>query len=172
MKISVDLTELGLEYDHDGDVVGQRTFRGAVETRAARILLEELSSAERYEMGKRVRELRDEEIRAAIRVHIADAMAEPIVRSTPWGEAKGEPISIRELIREELEKFLSAKASTRDSYNRNDGPSSLGQMIAEQTRDVMTKELMESVKAAKAEIKDAVHGKALAAAVAVLSEVR
>jgi hypothetical protein len=173
VKINVDLQdELAslVAYDVDGEPVqGQPSLADAVLREAASQLLATLTRVDRDGLAERIRAIRDQVIRENIAEQVGLALAAPITRTSPWGEAKGEPVTVRELIRLELEAFLNSKA-TRDRFDSSSTPAkSLAELISQECRSVMSMELTKDVAAAKAEVGTAIRTRALTAAVAAIS---
>jgi len=167
MKLELDLNELlGFEYDEEtGEPIGQKNFRNEVVSMAAGALIGEYRNDLKAEVREKVGEVVLEEIRETVRT----VMAEPIQQRTPWGERKGEPATILEMVRMSLESFLSGTTSSgRDIYGTQQ-PKNLRELIDQSTREVLTTELRTAVAEAKKQINNAVTVKALEAAVEALS---
>lgn len=170
MKVEIDLSDLGFVYDEDGDPVGKATLQDAVIQEAARQVVADIDREARQEIGRVTREVVSAQVNALVVEHVQQVMSQPIQRTTGWGEKQGEPVSILELIRVELEKFLTLKPGRRDSYNSN--PQCLADVISDATRDAMNRELREEVAKAKKNVHNAVTEAALSAAVAALAGTR
>src|SRR3982751_1277384 len=166
MKLELDLNELlGFEYDSEtGEAIGHKDFRNEVVSMAAGALIGEYRNDLKGEVREKVGEIVLDEIRGIVR----EVMAGPIQQCTPWGEKKGEPASILEMVRTSLETFLSGTTAGRDTYG-NTKPANLRQLIDESTREVLTTELRTAVAEAKKQINNAVTKKALEAAVKALT---
>jgi len=165
MKLELDLNQLlGIEYDEEGEAVGQRDLRGEVVQQAAAALIKEV----RDEAKKETREKVGEAVLDEIRGIVSEVMAQPIQQRTPWGEKKGEPLSILEMVRIELEAFLSGTTESRDRYG-NQKPANLRQLIEQATREVISKDMREAVNEAKAGVTKEVTQRALKAAVETLT---
>jgi len=165
MKIELDLDRmLGFEYDEEGELIGQKDFRAEVVASAAAQLVGEYRNDLKAEVREKVGDVVLDEIRGIVR----EAMAGEIQQRTPWGEKKGNPQTILEMVRTSLEAFLSGTTSGNDRYG-NSKPQNLRQLIDEATREVLTTELRTAVAEAKKQINNAVTVKALDAAVQALS---
>lgn len=164
LNVTVDLAALGMHYDEDGDPVGRQSFEDAVIEAAAVKLLADTKEA-RQALKERVQRIRDEELRAAIAGEVRAAMDLPIQRTSHWGETKGEAVTIRELIRLELEAFLTAKPRG-NSYRSSDDktPRNLDEMVAEATQKAMREQFTPAIREAQKKITDRVTELALAAA--------
>lgn len=170
LTVTVDLAALGMTYDEDGDPVGRATFQDAVIEAAAAKLLGDGKESERA-LKERVERIRDEELRAAIGAEVRSAMDLPIQRTSQWGETKGDPVTIRELIRLELEKFLSASPRGNDYRSSSDKtPRNLEEMIREVTTVTMRGEFADAVRDAKAKVAAQVTELALAAAQKLIAQ--
>lgn len=168
MKIELDLNQmLGFEFDEEtGEPIGQKDFRTEVAHQAASALIMEA----RTEVMNQVRTKIGDVVTAEIRDVVREAMAGPIQQRTPWGESKGTPQTILEMVRTHLEAFLSGTTTGSDRYG-NRKPENLRQLIEEVAREVMTKELREGVAEAKKQINDEIRKRALKGAVDALATV-
>lgn len=165
-KIELDLDQmLGFEYDAEGEAIGRKDFRREVVQAAAAQLIGEYRNDIKAEVRAEIGDVVTGEIREIVR----KAMEGPIQQRTPWGESKGEPQTILEMVRTHLAAFLSGTTAESDRYG-NRKPANLRQLIEEVTREVLSKELREDVAAAKKEINNAIRGRAVAAAVDALSK--
>jgi len=159
MKIELDLnTILGFEYDEDGEPVGRRELRGELVAMMARTLLSDV----RNQAVEEVRAAVSEQVRSEVSKVIQNAMAQPIQQTTPWGERKGESTTVLELIRLQIEAFLSNSGRGRDSYNRE--PGNLKDLIADATNAVLSKELKSDIDAVRRQINTQIQEHALKAA--------
>lgn len=165
MKIELDLDQmLGFEYDSEGEPIGQKDFRREVVQAAATQLVVEIRKDAVTEARAKVGEIVEDEIRDIVR----KAMEGPIQQRTPWGESKGTPQTILEMVRTNLEAFLSGTGGGHDPYG-NRKPANLRQLIEEVTREVLSKELRQDIAEAKKEINKAIQQRAVKAAVEALS---
>ncbi|ALY10837.1 hypothetical protein WILDE_53 [Arthrobacter phage Wilde] len=170
MKIEIDLAQLGFEgYDEDGEYIGGgASIKDLVVEAAAAKLVKHSDGQMQREVRERIDKLFTTEIEAKVKEKVAEAFDAPIQRTTPWGETKGEPTSVLEIIRESLEKFLKANRSrNRSSY---DPAGNLEEVVDDATRDLMNKEFRAAIEEAKKGVVVTVNKKALEAAVAVLSK--
>lgn len=167
MKIELDLDQmLGFEYDDGGEAVGQKDFRREVVAVAAAQLLAELREDAKNEIRVQVAEVVGDEVRAIV----TKAMEGPIQQRTPWGETKGTPQTILEMVRTHLEDFLSGTTAGSDRYG-NRKPANLRQLIEEVAREVMSTELRQGIAEAKKQINDEIRNRALKGAVDALATV-
>lgn len=165
-KIEIDLADLGLTYDEDGNQDGARSLPDLVIDGAVALLFRD--SNLRDEVRKQVAEQVSTTVKDKVAVLVSEAFDAPIQRTTSWGEAKGEPTTVREIIRLEIERFMTAKSDGR--RNSYDAPRNLSDLMADTTTQILTKDLKVTVDAAKANVHNTVTQKALAAAVAELSK--
>jgi len=167
-KIEIDLRDLGLPAgrDSDGEPYGSATLQDLIIEAAANKLV-----GNDYEMKKELRakvsRQFDDAIQGKVEALVAEVFDAPIQRTTSWGEAQGDPVTVKELIREYIEKFLKGKAG-RDGYNRD--PQNLGDMISDAVRTAMTTDLKKTVDEAKKQVHQKVTEAALKAAVEVLNK--
>jgi Asp-tRNA(Asn)/Glu-tRNA(Gln) amidotransferase B subunit len=154
VNLSLDLASLFVEAGElDGDPKNLRdAMRTAVVEAAAAKLVAGFDHEELYEMRQDVTRLRAEAVRAAIADQVEAAMAQPIQRTTKWGDKLGEVTNVRELIREELEAFLSGTTTTRKIDSSDKSPHNLRELINLVARDTMHGEMGKQVRAARAEV--------------------
>lgn len=165
MKLELDLNQLlGMEYDEEGEAVGQRDLRGEVVQMAANVLIKEM----RVDAAKEIREKISTVVMDEIRGIVREVMAKPIQKRTAWGEKDGQPMSILEMVRTNLEAFLSGTTEGRDRYG-NEKPANLRQLVEQATREVISKDMREAVNEAKAGVTKEVTQRALKAAVETLT---
>lgn len=108
-------------------------------------------------LRRRIREIRDEEIRAQVTPMIAEAVAKPIQRTGAYGDPIGEPISMREVVVDEARKILQGTPKGR--YDRDAQP--LGrQLIHEMVNRELKTELADAIKAERQKVVDAVRAQA------------
>jgi hypothetical protein len=162
VKIEIDLANLGFHYDEDGDRVGNKSLEDAIVQAAANKLL----SGMEYPLRSQI----DDYLKSVAKEHIAGivngVLSEPIQRREQWGDKKGEPVTIREIVRVQLQAFMSAP-TPRDRYG-NSGPANLTELVDQIVRGLLQKELAEDVRAIKKEVSDQLRTKALRAAVEAL----
>ncbi|MEV6897491.1 hypothetical protein [Amycolatopsis sp. NPDC051372] len=166
MKLELDLNQLlGMEYDEDGEPVGRRQLRDEVVAIAAATLVKEV----RDDAKRSVRENVESTVRDEIGAIVRKALSKPIQQMSSWGERKGEPTTVLELVRTQLEAFLSNTTESRDRYG-NEKPANLRQLVEQATREVISKDMREAVNEAKAGVTNEVTQRALKAAVETLTQ--
>lgn len=154
VNVTLDLASLFVESQElDGDPKALRdTMRAAVVQAAAAKLVAGFDHEELHEMRQEVTRLRSDAVRAAIADQVIAAMDQPIQQTTKWGDKIGEVTNVRELVRLELEAFLSGTSTNRkiDSYDKT--PGNLRELINLVARDTMHGELGKQVRAARAKV--------------------
>lgn len=107
-------------------------------------------------LRKRFLQIRDEEMRTAVKPIVAEALAGPIQKTNRYGEPTGATTTMRELIIAEVSKALHEKA---DRFSSS-GPTFLHKAVAETVRAMLDAELKAVFDAEKAKIVAAVKDKA------------
>lgn len=172
LTVTVDLAALGMRYDEDGEPASRQSFEDAVIEAAAEKLLADTKEA-RHALKERVQRIRDEELRSAIAAEVRAAMDLPIQKTSQWGEAKGDPVTIRELIRLELAQFLSASPRGNDYRSSSDKtPRNLEEMIREVANQALRQEFETEVRDARKAIMEKVTELALAATQKLIAKPR
>ncbi|MGY4901121.1 hypothetical protein [Streptomyces sp. 900116325] len=152
MNITVQVDEITLStviadtvaFDEDGDAypTGQQTVAHLV---AAQIV-ERLVKEDRYPgLRDRVMEIRKEEIRAAVRPSIDEALARPIYKTNSYGERTGQETTLAELIAAEARKQLTEPA---DRYRSEKG-SILQETVRAEVHKAFQAEIAETVQKAR-----------------------
>jgi hypothetical protein len=67
----------------------------------------------------RIREIRDEEIRTAVKVQVEEALAQPYQPSNRYGEKKGQTRTLREDINDQVQKVLKGEDGRAGGYERD-----------------------------------------------------
>ncbi|MFJ7417934.1 hypothetical protein ACIQXD_04895 [Streptomyces uncialis] len=157
MNITIQVDEITLStivgdvigIDEDGDTIveGQRTVADLV----AQQVMERVVRDDQYpNLRQRVTDIRDEEIREAVRPTIEAAITRPIHKTNGYGERTGEQTTLSELIAGEARKML---AEPVERYNPAKG-TQLQQMIRDEVKRTFQQEIADTVAAAR----DAVMG--------------
>jgi hypothetical protein len=167
-KIEIDLRDLGLPTytDVDGEPGGSRTLEDLIVDAAAQLLVG--SVTDRADLRARVVEQYNSRIKEKVEDMITDAFSQPIQRTTRWGETQGEPTTIKEIIRQEIEKYLDSAKASRPGYSTDNV--SLTKLVENEVKQVLTTDMKKVIAEAKANVHNTVTQKALAAAVAELSK--
>lgn len=154
VNVAVNLDSLFVEpADYDGDPVDIRTaMRQAVLEAAATKLVDSFGPEDLQDMRTEVRDLRNQLVRERLAAEVDAAFSAPVQRTSRWAEPQGEPVTVRELIRLELEAFLNGTKTNRrhDSYDKT--PNNLAELIGQVANDTMTGALAASVREAKAKV--------------------
>lgn len=154
VSLSLDLSSLFVETgDLAADPVSVRdAMRKAVVEAAAQKLVSGFDHDELYKMRQQVQQTRSVLIQGRLRDEVDKAFDQPIQRMTEWGEKRGEVTSVRELIRMELEAFLSGTHThrKRDTYDKT--PNNLAELIGSIANETMRGALAGSIRDAKAKV--------------------
>jgi hypothetical protein len=94
------------------------------------------------------------EITDQVSVMVTEVLAEPFQTTDRWGDLKGKPVTIRERIAEEIAAQL--KPAKSDPYNRSTSSTVVTDVIKEEVRDALNKELKATVQAARERVVGAV----------------
>lgn len=167
MKIEIDLANLGFHYDLDGDPIGNRTIEEAIVQTAAGAIVHNLTDKIERQLTADIRDKVASTIDAVLVARITEVIEQPIQQTSPWGERQGEPVTIREMIRTRLEKWLTAAPGHRDGFSR-DTKGTLTEIIDSEVRTIMSKDMQAAITEAKAQITTDIRTKAIQAAVAAL----
>ena len=167
-KIEIDLADLGFnDFDDEGNPVGATTVQDLIISAAVDKLLagqRDLRNEVREKVGAAI----TKEIDDSVKVLVQEAFDAPIQRTTTWGEKQGEPTSVRELIREAIERYVTAPKSD-DRYSSTK-TKNLQELIDSATKDLLDRDFLAYLKQVKADVSVTVHKKALAAAVEFLQK--
>jgi len=151
VNIALDIDALFVESPQlDGDPVDVRTLmRTAVVDAAASKLIAGFNYEELHELRQEVHRVRNELVRERLVQEINAAFELPIQRTTQWGEKRGEVVTVRELIRIELEAFLSGTKTNRrhDSYDQT--PNNLAELIGQVANETMRGPFADTVREAR-----------------------
>lgn len=167
MKIEIDLAQLGLTgYDEDGNPVGPgATLQDLIIEAAVDRLIPSVRDT-RAALKERVDKKFTEQVEGRVEELVAEAIDAPIQRMTSWGDAKGKPTTVRELIRESLEDWLNKPGST-DRYGN--GAKNLQDMINVATKNLLEKDFTAYLKEIKEKVRVDVHKAALDQAIKFLT---
>lgn len=145
-KIEIDLSELGMS--GEGDFANE--LRAAVIQGAVRQLVNQMDKEAMHAIKVTVQSVVERQVAAKVR----EALEKPIQKTTRWGEAQGEPTSILEIVREELEQFMSAKSYRETSYSSSKPPENLAEMVGDVVRIALRSELAPAIKEAREAVQD------------------
>lgn len=167
-KIEIDLKDLGIpQYDEDGEQGRAKNLQELIVEAAADRLMD-TDHMIRSDLREKVMARYNQRINEKVEALITEAFEAPIQRTTSWGETKGEVTTVREIIRETIEKYLNSKEMSRDGYSRQ--PKSLTELIVNETQMVLSKDMKATIDEAKKLVHTKVTTAALAAAVEQLAK--
>lgn len=170
-KIEIDLRDLGLPtgQDSEGEPTGGATLQDLIIEAAADRLLGGVDYTIKSDLLEKFRTEYNRKIEERVAELVAEAFEAPIQRTTRWGETQGEVTTVKEIIRETIEKFMNAKPGSGQRYS-NDPFRNLQEVIDYSVQNIMSGELKKTVEAAKGAIHEKVTDAALKAAVQALSK--
>lgn len=154
---NVDLTSVvGQHREHDGEggyYEAPMTLAHAV----AKQIAEDLKRDASYpSLRERVRQIREDEIRAQLRPIIEAALEAPVQKTNSYGAPTGDLVSLTELVIKEVQAYLKRPT---DSYDRNRG-TVVQKFIREAVDSAIKKELADAIADEKAKVVAAVRAKA------------
>ena len=114
-----------------------------------------------YELRQTVTEIKREVIREAVRPMVEQAIAEPIQKTSVYGDPVGGLVTLREVIVDEARKVINAKDP--NDY-RGDKGTFLVRVVREEVSSALRAEIADAVKEAKARVADEI-GRQVAQAV-------
>lgn len=148
-KIEIELDELfpTPEYDEELDEVRPIGLRDLVIQAAADKLVKQYNR----EAQTMIDHVINQTVLAEVRKVVQAAMAQPIQRTTRWGEPIGDQTTILEIVREKLDDFVKAPAGRRnDAFGtKRDAAGNLTELLEDIVRTAMTHELSGAVKEAR-----------------------
>lgn len=145
---------------------GERTVADIV---AAQIVDRIVKDADRwYELRQAVTEIKREAVREAVRPMVEQAIAEPIHKTTAYGDPVGGPVTLREVIVDEARKVINSKDP--NDY-RGDKGTFLVRVVREEVSNALRAEIAAEVAKAKAAVADEI-GRQVASAVTAAMKAR
>jgi len=141
--------------DH-GPIPGSRT----IEIRIPEISKEEVVTAAVYRLmegdyrdriSSKIIDLAAEHIKLSTDALVAEALQEPIQRTSRYGEPEGQAVTLRGMIIDDAKKWLTEKVS---GNNRRE--SGIQSLIRETVRDAMQKELKSEVDSVVKSVRDGI----------------
>jgi hypothetical protein len=140
------VNDLFTEYDEETDSVVPVGLRELVIKEAANQLVKQYGREAQTSIGHVINEVVTEEVRKVVQA----AMAQPIQRTTRWGEPIGDSTTILELVREKIDEFVTAKPGRREEFGRQrTEANNLGELVEDTVRKMLTHELSAQVKQAR-----------------------
>lgn len=144
-KVTLDTavaTVIGVDEDGDRYEAGVHTVGGLV---AAQIVAQLVKDTRWPTMKETFMEIRREEIRAAVRPSIDQALSAPIQKTTGYGQPVGEPTTLAEIIAEEARQYM---AKPSDSF-RNEKGTLLQQAVRTEVARAFQQGIADAVKQAR-----------------------
>lgn len=159
LEVEIDLGNLRryVGSDEDGPHYEPMPLEEAVVAEAGRAIAAKLEREIREEMRYSVKTEVQEALRAALGPMVSEALDQAIQPTNSYGEAKGEPVTLREVI------VKTAKEELRDARSR-DGYGSrkenlVQEIIRKEVGAALAKELNDAIKDAKVSVLAAVQEK-------------
>ena len=151
MEIKIEVPEVTLntvvgdvvrvDEDGDGYLDGQMT----VADKVAQLIKAEVVKHPEYEnLRKRVTEIRNQEIREAVKPLVREALERPIRKTNYYGEPTGQETTLSEIIMDEAKKVFT---EVKDPY-RDKRPFIQG-VVADEVKKAFQKEIQEQVQKAR-----------------------
>ena len=155
MNITVNIDEVSLStavdeitgYDEDGDWTGKR-YRTVGELVAAQILDRLVRDNHWNRLRDQMLEIRGEVIREALLPVVEKAMGESFQKTNNFGEASGAPVTMRQVIADEVKRILTNPA---DNYSRDKG-TVLQVMVRKEVEAALGAEIRDAVKQAREQV--------------------
>lgn len=119
-------------------------------------------------LKRRVKEIRDEEIRDALLPMIQEALTGPLEITNTFGEGRGGTTTLREEILKTSKELFAVKSVREDLRRENATP--VQKIIREEISRALDKELKEALAEAKAEVISAVREKGAEVLARTISE--
>lgn len=170
-KIEIDLADLGLPtgQDREGEPTGAQTLQDLIIRAAVDRLVTSGDRDLQRELNEKLNVAYNTEVKDRIKALVDEAFEAPIQRTTRWGDKQGEPTTVREIIREGIEKFLNAPGRGSSSRYGSDPYANLTELVEDQIKHVLSTDMKKTVEAAKGAVHERVTDAALAAAVEILA---
>lgn len=138
-----------------GELVGPRaTIRDFIVAQAVDRLVTQIIKGVRKDVSETIIATAQREITDQVSVMVTEVLAEPFQTTDRWGDRQGKPVTIRERIAEEIAAQL--KPAKSDPYNRSTSSTVVTDVIKEEVRDALNKELKATVQAAREQVVGAV----------------
>lgn len=159
MNITVKVDDVTLDTavtealdDHE-NVVGRCTIGDLV----AQQIVAKLVKDDRWRsLRDEVTQIRTEMIREAIRPMVEEAVSQPFQKTTLYGEAHGQPVTMREIIIDEARKMLTRPA---DSYGGRESETVIKKIVREEVQRAFTGVIADQVKLAREQVADEIGDK-------------
>lgn len=157
-KIEIDLADLGLSFDEDGEPT-RNSLRDLVITQAVAKIVDLYRKDVTQAAELHLERIVDGEVTKLVEA----VLTGPIQRRTKWGERIGEPTTVLEIAREKLQEFFD-KPDNRDPYRREQAANLKG-LVNDVVRQTLTEELKPAIAEARAAVTSAVRERLTSAVV-------
>lgn len=156
MEINVTVSDITLGtivaevfgYDSETGEPYQEGSKTVADLVAEQIVHKIMTSPDYRGMQERVREIRAEVIREAVRPQVDEAIAMPIRKTNTWGEAIGEATTLREVIIDEARKLMNEPV---DRYAQGKG-TYLTKAVRDEVKAALSAEITEAVKQVREQV--------------------
>lgn len=152
MNITIKIDEVTLDtavakvmaYDRDDEEMYATGEQATVGHLVAQQIVERLVKDDQWtSLRDQVMQIRKEEIRAAVRPAIEDALTKPLYKTNTYGERVGhETSTLREIISAEAQKQLAEPA---DRYHRSEKGTLLQEAVRAEVKRAFTTEITKAV---------------------------
>lgn len=160
MSIEIDMATLGFDQDEDGDLYPTADLMSKV----AHIIADRVSGYDiRSTIESEIRNVASERAREVI----TEVLAGPIQRTDFYGNAKGDPTSVREMVMDEVDKWMKLPAG--DGYR---SAQTMGDALKKIVDEILRSELKGTIDAAKKKVSEEVLRLAVEGAAAALASAR
>lgn len=166
LNLTINLDEDLGEFNENGELVMSGTMSEAIRDRVVQLTVQRLMGKDERQLRNEVTELVREIVRAEVGERVAEILGGVIQPTDPWGNPKGEPTSINQLVQEAATKWMEAPKRDR-SYNQNAG--NMGELVEDLVKDAVAKDLKPTIDAARKQVQTAIIDQALAGAVAAIA---
>lgn len=157
MNITVSVSDVALDtvvaevfgYDQEtGEPFAMGPGKTVADLVAAQIV-DRLVKDDRWpSLAEKVREIRSEVIREAIRPSVDEAIAAPVCKTNTWGEPMGKPTSLREVVIDEARKLMNEPV---DRYAQAKG-TYLTKAVRDEVQAALKAEIAEAVKQVREQV--------------------
>lgn len=156
MNITVTVDEIALDtvvaevfgYDSESGEPYEQGSKTVADLVAEQIVHKIMASKDYRGMQERIREIRSEVIREAVRPQVDEAIAAPIRKTNTWGEPVGEATTLREVIIDEARKLMNEPL---DRYAQGKG-TYLTKAVRDEVKAALSAEIAESVKQVREQV--------------------
>lgn len=151
--VEIDLGSLVLSHGEEGEMLADLIVR-----QAAKEMLAQAAKGTGYRdaLSRRVEAIRDAEILAAVRPLVEQAMSESLQPTNSFGQAKGEPVTLAEVI---VKKAIAA-LQVRSDRGRGGTASVLEQFIEQEVHRALKADLAAAFQEGRAAVLAAVRDEA------------